>query len=86
MSKKPNALNTERQQMVQDMDRLISRLNSFPADVKLTSEELADVRMVKKRIQSWMTKMNDRGKLAALDAKDTNQLLAEMAQMVDALP
>jgi hypothetical protein len=86
MSKKPNALNTERQQMIHDMDRLIARLNSFPVEVRLTSEELADVRMVKKRIQSWMVKMTNRGNLAALDAKDTNQLLAEMAEMVDALP
>lgn len=86
MSKKPNVLLSERDQMVNDMQRLIMRLNKVPEDVKLTQEELSDVRMVKKRLQAWMVKMAQRGTIAAMDAKDANELLAEMAIMVDALP
>ena len=86
MSKKPNVLLSERDQMVADMQRLIMRLNGVPEDVKLTQEELADVRMVKRRLQSWMVKLANRGNIAAMDAKDANELLAEMSVMVDALP
>lgn len=86
MSKKPNALLSERDKMVGDMQRLILRLNNVPDDVRLTQEELSDVRMVKKRLQGWMVKLGARGNIAAMDAKDANELLAEMAVMVDALP
>jgi len=76
----------ERVSMINDLNRLVLRLATFADEVKLTREEIEDITMIKRRMFAWIDKLDQRGHLAALDAQDTNQLLAELKLMVEKLP
>lgn len=45
-----------------------------------------DAAVIKRRMNAWIDKLQKRGELAALDARDANQLLAELELMVEMLP